>query len=383
VALIFAAFSFKAVNQMDNNTITSSDAVKTTPQNSEATNSVSKLTDIVMEKPAEAQTGSVVKNKADTLKKSTISFVPGIGQVYAQVEQMPQFPGGEKEMIKFIRDNLKYPVKAMEMGVSGTVIVNFVVGRDGTISRIKVMRGIGSGCDEEAIRVLEKMPAWSPGKQGGKAEPVSYIIPVKFVLGSGNSKPGEPAVKYGSQQKMNVDSLLLSLQNIEDPNQPVILIDGRVAKRSEIKPEDIAYISVLKNESAIRYYGEKAKNGVILVTSKQEEKRQTVDGERAFVIVEQMPQFPGGETEMRKFINENLKYPEEAKKKNIQGTTIVNFVIDKEGRIRNPSVMRSLDESMSIEALRILNLMPAWTPGKQGGKAVNVSYTVPFKFVMN
>jgi len=98
------------------------------------------------------------------------------------VEQMPQFPGGEAEMMKFIKANLKYPVIAQEMGVSGTVIVQFVVGRDGKISRIKVMRGIGSGCDEEAIRVLEKMPAWNPGKQGGKPVMVSYTVPFKYVL---------------------------------------------------------------------------------------------------------------------------------------------------------------------------------------------------------
>jgi protein TonB len=101
---------------------------------------------------------------------------------FAVDEQMPQFPGGEAEMMKFIHSTLKYPVIAQEMGVSGTVIVQFVVGRDGKISRIKVMRGIGSGCDEEAIRVLEKMPTWNPGKQGGKPVMVSYTVPFKFVL---------------------------------------------------------------------------------------------------------------------------------------------------------------------------------------------------------
>ena len=153
-------------------------------------------------------------------------------------------------------------------------------------------------------------------------------------------------------------------------------------KISEIKREDIAYITVLKNESATRAYGEKGKNGVISITSKQEDQRMIVDGERAFVVVEQMPQYPGGEPEIMKFIKENLKYPEEAKKKNIQGTLIVNFVIDKEGKVRNPRVMRSPDESMSVEALRVLNLMPAWSPGKQGGKAVPVSYTIPVRFML-
>jgi periplasmic protein TonB len=119
---------------------------------------------------------------AAPIAKKNIEITEETEQPFVVVEQMPQFPGGEKEMMKFIKDNLKYPVIAQEMGVSGTVIVNFVVGRDGKISRIKVMRGIGSGCDEEAVRVLEKMPAWSPGKQGGKPVLVSYTVPFKFVL---------------------------------------------------------------------------------------------------------------------------------------------------------------------------------------------------------
>jgi len=103
-------------------------------------------------------------------------------QPFVIVEQMPQFPGGEKEMMKFIRNNLKYPSIAQENGISGTVIVNFVVDREGKISLIKIIRGIGGGCDEEAIRVLKKMPAWNPGKQGGKAVLVSFTMPVKYIL---------------------------------------------------------------------------------------------------------------------------------------------------------------------------------------------------------
>ena len=98
------------------------------------------------------------------------------------VEQMPQFPGGEKEMMKFIKNNLRYPSTAVEMGISGTVTVNFVVGKDGRITRIHVIRGIGGGCDEEAVRILEKMPPWSPGKQGGIAVMVTYTVPFKFIL---------------------------------------------------------------------------------------------------------------------------------------------------------------------------------------------------------
>ena len=101
---------------------------------------------------------------------------------FVSVEQMPQFPGGDMEMIKFIRLNLRYPPLAQENGITGTVIINFVVDREGKISRINVVRGIGGGCDEEAVRVLSKMPAWSPGKQGGKPVLVSSTVPIKYSL---------------------------------------------------------------------------------------------------------------------------------------------------------------------------------------------------------
>lgn len=100
--------------------------------------------------------------------------------VFGEPEQMPQFPGGEKEMMKFIKSNLKYPDIARKKGVAGTVIVNFVVGIDGKLSRIKVMRGIGSGCDEEAVRILQLMPNWNPGKRYGKVVDFSYTVPFKF-----------------------------------------------------------------------------------------------------------------------------------------------------------------------------------------------------------
>jgi len=113
-------------------------------------------------------------------KKAEITEEPD--KPFIIVEQMPQFPGGEKEMMKYIKNNLHYPTTAIEMAISGTVTVNFVVGKDGKIRNIKVIRGIGGGCDEEAIRILEKMPAWSPGKQGGVAVSVSYTVPFKFIL---------------------------------------------------------------------------------------------------------------------------------------------------------------------------------------------------------
>ncbi len=100
---------------------------------------------------------------------------------FIQYERMPNFPGGEKEMIKFIKSNLKYPDMARKTGASGTVITNFVVQSDGKIRNIKVIRGIGSGCDEEAVRILQLMPNWIPGEICGKMVSCSYTLPVRFV----------------------------------------------------------------------------------------------------------------------------------------------------------------------------------------------------------
>lgn len=106
----------------------------------------------------------------------------GNDKPFLVAEKEPQFPGGEIEMMKFLRNNLRYPAKAVEANVTGQVIVNFVVDKDGKITNIKVIRGIGFGCDKEAIRVLKKMPPWDPGEMGGKAVPVYYTFPITFRL---------------------------------------------------------------------------------------------------------------------------------------------------------------------------------------------------------
>ncbi len=111
------------------------------------------------------------------------SKIAGDAEVtYTTVDQMPQFPGGEREMLRFIKNNLRYPMTAQENGVQGTVILNFVVDREGRIINIKVVKPIGYGCDEESVRVLQKMPPWTPGKQRGQTVLVSFTMPIRFVL---------------------------------------------------------------------------------------------------------------------------------------------------------------------------------------------------------
>ncbi len=102
--------------------------------------------------------------------------------IFLVVENMPEFPGGEASMYKFIGKNIEYPRMAKESGISGRVFVTFVVERDGSVTDVQILRGIGGGCDEEAIRVIKMMPKWTPGKQRGKPVRVQYRMPIKFTL---------------------------------------------------------------------------------------------------------------------------------------------------------------------------------------------------------
>ena len=103
-------------------------------------------------------------------------------EIFMIVEQVPEYPGGDEARLNFLRNNIKYPQMAREAGIQGTVYVGFVVEKDGSVTQVKVMRGIGGGCDEEAVRVTKMMPKWRAGKQRGKEVRVSYNMPVKFTL---------------------------------------------------------------------------------------------------------------------------------------------------------------------------------------------------------
>ena len=103
-------------------------------------------------------------------------------KVFDMVEQMPTFPGGQQELMAYLGKNIKYPTIAQENGTQGRVIIQFVVERDGTISDVHVARGVDPYLDKEAVRVVQSMPKWIPGKQNGKAVRVKFTVPVMFRL---------------------------------------------------------------------------------------------------------------------------------------------------------------------------------------------------------
>ena len=126
---------------------------------------------------AMAQTPDTLR--MDTIHKEVIEDGELFGCI---VETMPSFRGGQQKLFEFIGNNVVYPKEAIDAGIEGRVFVEFYIEKDGTVTDGKVLKGIGYGCDEEALRVIGLMPKWSPGMQRGKAVRVRYTLPINFKL---------------------------------------------------------------------------------------------------------------------------------------------------------------------------------------------------------
>lgn len=108
--------------------------------------------------------------------------------IFVKVDSYPKFPGGEEKRIKFISKNLQYPQEAQDKNIMGTVYISFIVESDGKITNVKVNKGIGGGCDEEAVRVVKLMPNWIPAKSGGNNVRFQMIMPIRFYIKDNETK---------------------------------------------------------------------------------------------------------------------------------------------------------------------------------------------------
>lgn len=159
--------------------------------------------------------------------------------------------------------------------------------------------------------------------------------------------------------------------------KPLIVLDGEISSQdvNEIDPNSIQLINVLKDQAAIDKYGKKGKDGVIEIsTKKQNEEVRTSPNGETFVIVEDMPQYPGGEGALQQYIQSKVAGSKES------GTVYVRFIVAHDGSIKNAKIAKSTNEKLNAKALEIVNNMQKWEPGKQRGKPVKVDYTVKIEF---
>ena len=168
----------------------------------------------------------------------------------------------------------------------------------------------------------------------------------------------------------------------------MVLLDGnRITYETlgKISSDEIASITVLKDQAAVDQYGEEARDGILLVTTKKGVKDVFVPVEQNpefFDVVEQMPEYPGGAQALFGYIAKNIHYPKAAEDAGIQGRVIVTFVVMKDGSIGEVKVAKGVSPVLDEEAVRCVKSMPKWKPGMQKGQAVNVKYTMPISFAL-
>ena len=198
--------------------------------------------------------------------------------VFEVVEEMPEFPGGVDAMMEYLQKELRYPESAKEKGIQGRVTVQFIIDKEGNVTNSKVTRSVDKDMDAEAIRLVKAMPKWKPGMQKGKAVAVKYTVPVVFRLEGGKT--------VNSQVTVNSKVSEFSVQGM---NNPLYIVDGKEVTSSILSALDVNKIesmTVLKSESATEVYGEKGKNGVILITLKgSAEKSITLSNKSSVVNV--------------------------------------------------------------------------------------------------
>lgn len=351
------------------------------------------------------------------------------------VDQMPEFPGGNMALLKYLANNIKYPIEAKEKNIQGRLIAEFVVDIEGKINEAKIIQGIGGGCDEEAIRVLNKMNPdgirWKPGVNNRIKVPVVFTLPISYKLGD------DKAV-------LNRDTHLIDFSNEEPlkeveqmpqfPGGPSALINylannikyPNIAKQNKIEGKVIVSFVVEKdgtidrfkmekgigagcNEEALRVLHKMNHDGIKWVPGKDKgeavpvlytlpisfklENKKSVDSDipppppvslNIIKSVDEMPQFPGGDENLFKFIAEHIQYPLIAKDSGIQGRVILSFVVARNGAIYSTRVLKGIGGGCDEESVRMVNSMNQlgikWMPGKLKGQPVDVEFTLPISF---
>ncbi|MDI9606511.1 MAG: M56 family metallopeptidase [Bacteroidota bacterium] len=282
-------------------------------------------------------------------QESNINQEPG-EPIFQVVENAPEFLGGQEGLMKFLSENTRYPVIAIDHGIQGRVIVRFVVTKTGKVSNVEVMRGVDPSLDREAVRVVEAMPAWKPGTQKGEAVNVYYTLPIVFKL------PADTKKESQQEEQKDIKKMIIEFKSPADTkkeSQPVEADKSDGEKRS--------------GESGVSQ-----KLSIVLES-----------GEPVYETVDDAPEFPGGIEALMKFLSDNVRYPVEAQEKGVQGRVICRFVVKKDGSTSNVEVLRGVDPSLDAEAIRVIDSMPAWKPGTQKGEAVNVHFTIPIQFSLS
>ena len=232
-----------------------------------------KVVDLRYDEPQKQNTKKSVKGvaekKAETFETNTAvgTFEPVQGDVFDVVEEMPQYPGGPQALFKFLGENVHYPEEAEKAGIQGRVIATFIVEKDGSISQPTVVKSVDPLLDAEAIRVISAMPNWKPSKQNGKVVRVKYTVPLSFNLDGGGEEIDHLCREDGTIVEIDIEKGDTAIV------KPLFIVDGKVMDGKDvyaINPKTIERYYMQNGQEAIDKYGDKARDGVVLITLKKD-----------------------------------------------------------------------------------------------------------------
>jgi TonB family protein len=341
--------------------------------------------------------------------------------ISAQEYFPPKYTGGVKEIKKLITENLKYPLEEKTNRTGGKLDVHFRIDTLGNVTNVEVIKGISKNIDEEGIRLIKLLNGWIPATENGKKISIAYAIPILFF------PDNKFETEYKNQEaKKNIYIAFLDLnRNIVDSSTAAFytVYDGSDTTQHSGTNETYLSTGILlskadyiqnkwgQREEIITYYFDNTKvrsvhhtiegkkNGECLVyysngKIKRRELYQsdttikgnsfTEEGKDTLYesIDERLSLFPGGEKALSDFIKQNIIYPKAARKKGIQGSVTINYIVDKYGNVKNVKVDNDANPLLEKEAIRVINSLPKFIPGYMRDQALSSVHTKEVVFLL-
>ena len=372
-----------------------------------------------------------------TIEEPTIESCDSTPQneIFQSVEELPEYPGGSKAMMEYIKANKHYPEEAMNRGIQGRVIVQFVIDTLGNVCDENIIKPIDPQLDAEAIRLVRGMPQWKPGKVRGRLQRVRFTLPITFKLPDEAIKKEAPttqskdiSAQLAGDPKSSVlgDAKSHPLLVLTFTDKTEIVVEGKdlnflsfskfnYLKAFGLTQEDIERADPIKHYIVREQYGDLAKEGAVVLHIKEKTYHEVTDTlrrywylnghtgrlrviikkpgatdievveyesqfENCFIIYYAHPEFPGGMSALMDYLKVNKRYPHEAKDRGIQGRVIVEFKVEIDGRLTEERVVKPVDPQLDAEAIRLVRNMPNWKPATQKGKPIRVRHTIPVTF---
>lgn len=320
----------------------------------------------------------------------------------------PLFPGGEIGLKNFIDSTLQYPTSLMAEKLTGVVYALVLIEETGFISFKHLLDPVHPLFAAEALRVLEVMPRWKPALRNWKPFPALQIIPLVFAP-AGTIKPtirkiyllpqlddspefqgGEPALMchivrnqiypYDSRIKDCDGEVRLTLIVNGDGQVEMVQLLSGIGEPCDSRA--IQIVKEMPNWKPGRLNGENVNVMINLPIGFSKIDTTKIAGDDVFTVVEEMPEFPGGDQAKQQYLQDNIRYPIAARSSGIQGTVYITFVVEPDGSLSNFRVLRGIGGGCDEEAVRVIKEMPKWKPGRQRGEAKRVQFNMPIRFTL-